>query len=235
MAIKITTTRNASKFKKFFVYGKSGIGKTSLAKQFKNPLIITSENKNEALSDEDFTIWKVKTIKDVKKAVKNAIKKGKEFDIVFIDSLTDIHETAIEHEEPNHNHYMKAFGEVQKEVVKIIKEVRDSNSVHFCIIARVKIYQNEDGIDSYYPRMSGQQLHTEIASYFDFVFPMRMMNEKEGNKKYRYFQTSPEHDNKWIAKGSRKLDNVEKPDLNNIIKKLSSGSKKKKPQQKGKK
>lgn len=228
MAIEITTTRNSSQYKKFCIYGKSGIGKTELAKQFKKPLIITSENKNETLSDEDYETWKVSKIKDAKKAVKNAIKNGKKYDIVFLDSLTDIHKKAIKKEKPNHNHDMKAYGVVQEEIENILELIRDSNSVHFVIICRVKMFENEEGEDSYYPNLPGKQLYSEISSYFDFVFAMRMHKGKDKETSYRFFQTKPEYDEKWIAKAPRTLDEIEKPDLVNIIKKLQTTKKGKK-------
>lgn len=228
MAIIITDSKTATKYKKIVVYGKSGVGKTKLCSTLPNPLIISSEKKSESLSEYTIPIWTVETIEDYEQAIKDSLgKKGKGYEICH-DSISDICETSLSHELPNHKDPRKAHGVIQSKMEDLYRLIRDSDKRHIYIIAKQKMYQNDDGFDTYGPKMTGANLGPNLPYFFDYVFAMRVSDAKKKEKSFRYLQTSIEYDEKFDCKDSSgKLDEIEKPDLAYIIDKISKKSKNK--------
>lgn len=224
MGIKITSTGEASKYKKILVYGKSGIGKTRLCKTAKDVLIISSEGKFESLQDAEIDVWRVDTIKDFKKAIKDALgKKGNKYKCICIDSISDIHEVAIAHEKPNHNDPRRAYGVIQDKIIDILKSIRDSDKKHFYVIAKADMIQNDDNMDQYQPKMPGTKVGPELPYIFDYVFALKRSGDDDDEDGYVYLQTSIGQDIKWTAKDSSgKLEPMEEPNLTKLFKKLGS-------------
>lgn len=233
MAIQITSTGEASFTKKVLVYGKSGVGKTKLCSTLNNPVIISSEKKLESLSDVVLPVWTVDTLDDFEEAVDFLCSKKakKKYSIGCIDSITDIAERGVQLEKPNHADPRKAYGVVQDRILASLRKIQDSQSIDFYIIAKCKMYQNDEGIDTYGPKMPGQQMGPELPYIFDYVFALKIYDD-DGEDNHRYLQTSITQDIKWEVKDSSGiLSAMERPDLGKVLEKIKapkSGNKKKK-------
>lgn len=222
MTIKVTTTGKASRYKKILVYGKSGTEKTRTCRTAPKPIIISSENKFESLQGHEIDVWQVSTIDDFETAVLAVLgKKGKKYECCCIDSISDIHMKAVQAEKPNHNDPRKAYSAVQDRILDILYTIAESDKIHFYIIAKAEMYQNDDGVDQYVPKMPGQQVGPELPYLFDYVFAMKRAETDDDSEGYAYLQTNISQDFKWTAKDSSgKLKPMEEPNLKKIFKKL---------------
>ena len=226
MAIKKTSTGKTSKFKKILVYGKSGSWKTRTCLTAVKPLIISSENKLESLSDEKIPVWSISTMDDFEQAIEDVLgKKGRKYQTVCIDSLSDIAETAVSREKENQADPRKAYLVIQDLMFPLLRKIRDSDSIHFYIITKVKMIKDDNNVEQYVPRMPGRQMGPELPYLFDYVFPMRLWEDDEDNV-YPYLQCNEQHDTKWIAKDSSgRLKKMEEPNLEKLFKKLNKKKK----------
>lgn len=218
MAIKLTTTKQTSGYIKCLTYGESGVGKTTLAKTAPSPIIISSEHRLLSLKDSDIPVIMIEDHTDLKKAIKyiKNNSSAKQFKTVVIDSLSDIAESILDYfrENPvdNNTHPQAAYGSLVNELLPLIKDLRDIQDKHVYAIAKATREKDQyTGIVTWAPSMPGRVLGPNLPYLFDFVFPMRIGETKEG-KKFRYLQTVA--DLQYSAKEcSGNLKPIEKPDL----------------------
>ncbi len=229
MGIEFTTTLDVNIYPKILNYGPSGIGKTRMCATAKKPVIISSENKLTSISDRKIQVLKVTTIADFEEAIAEVCKKKfrKMFDWNCVDSISDIAESALSAEKPNHNDPRKAYGVIQDRMLDLLKyKIRDGPDMPWYLIAKARMIQNEDGMDMWMPKMPGRQMGPELPYIFDYVFAHRSTMEEDGDEGYTYLQTNKLDDFKWEAKDSSgKLKAREKPDLDSLLKKLKKKKK----------
>lgn len=229
MALKFTTTAKGGDFAKILVYGVSGVGKTELAGTAPDPIIISSEKKLISLADKNIPVILIETADDLEAAYiwVTTNEKAARFKTVVVDSISDIAETILAHFKENpvdgNSHGQAAYGSMADAMSPMIKKFRDINTKNLYFIAKSKMVEDVyTNVNMFSPSLPGKVLPGNIAYEFDYVFAMRI-GETEKGSKYRYLQTQP--DMQWMAKGSRKLRAVEKPDLTNIFRKLTSPEK----------
>jgi len=223
MAIKFTTTKKGGEFVKVLIYGQSGVGKTTLAATAPNPIIISSEKKLISLKDFNIPVILIEDHKDLKEAYELVSgSKGKKFDTVVVDSVSDIAETILAYFKENpvdgNTHPKAAYGHMADHLGPLIKKFRDIPGKHNYTIAKSKMIEDQyTNVSMFSPSLPGKVLPGNISYEFDYVFAMRI-GETESGKKFRYLQTQP--DIQWMAKGVESLNAIEKPDLTNIFNKI---------------
>lgn len=224
MAVKFSSTKELTTKPKVLTFGRSGAGKTKLISTAEKPVIISSENKMASLSKYDFPVLQVKTMDDLKDATKEVKKLKKKMCVTgCIDSITDITESFLMMEKKNHSDPRKAYMVVQDEILQFLKEeIRDCDKKFWYVVAKLRRYENDEGIDTYGPKMPGNVMGPELPYIFDEVFAMRIMEDEE--KQYRYLQTGLEHDPKYDTKDcSETLNLIEQPNLAKIYNKILKG------------
>lgn len=224
MSIKFSNTKGVNKYPKVLVFGESGTGKTELIGTAPKPIIISSENKLVTLSNKNIDVLGVKTIQDFEDALNLVVSsKYKKYKTPCIDSITDIATVAVHHEKKNHKDPRKAYGVVQDKILELMRQIRDSNDKkYWYIIAQSRMIINDESVEQYSPSMPGRQMAPALPFLFDYVFALRVMDESDEKKSYRYLQTDISYDTKYNVKGDRrKLKKIEKPDLTHIFNKLS--------------
>ena len=224
MAIKLTTTKDATKYVKCLVYGESGIGKTTLAKTCPKPLIISSEKKMMSLQGENIPVALIENHNDLQEILDN-IKtnpKFQKFETIVLDSISDICESILIYFQKNpkdgNNHAQAPYGWMIDVINPILKELIQKIDKNVYVIAKVKCLNDEfTGINKWMPSAPGKQLAPNLPYLFDFVFAMRK-GQTESGKEYRYLQT--EGDMQYVAKGTDKLKPIEKPHLGELFEKI---------------
>lgn len=226
MAIKLTTTQKSSNKVRALVYGDAGVGKTVLCATAPNPIIISAEAGLLSLADKDISVIEVKSIQDVQDAYKflteSADAKG--FETVCLDSITEIAEVLLSQLKADCKDPRQAYGELAEKMTHLIRSFRDIPNYHTYFSAKMTRVEDEHtGIATFRPSMPGRSLLNSIPFYYDEVMALKIGETEEG-KSYRYLQTNPTL--QYTAKDrSGKLDEMEKPDLTAIFKKILSKGK----------
>jgi len=232
VAVKFTTTDKNASHIKCLVFGKSGIGKTELSKTAPRPVIISSEKKTISLKDHKIPMLIIENHLDLLEAYDIVTgDKGKNFDTVVIDSVSDIAESLLayfnENPEDANPHPQAAYGSMGKYLIPAIKKFVAIPNKHIYVISKAKQEKDEySGIVTWVPLMPGQQLGPALPYLFDFVFPMRLGEKKDGTE-YRYLQTTSCI--QWYAKGIGELNKIEEPNLTKLFAKVLSSMPVEKP------
>ena len=222
MAIKLTTTAQATKFVKCLGYGESGIGKTTLCKTAPNPIIVSTENGLLSLSDENIPVIEVCDENDLADALLflTTSDDAKGFETVCVDSISDIAEALLIKFQKESTDPRQAYGKMAEIMLDYARKFRDIPERHVYITAKAKrLVDDTSGLVSYIPWIPGQQVGPALPYLYDFVLPLRMglFDDGDGGQvETRYLQT--QEDIQWIAKDrSGKLDAMEEPDLTKLF------------------
>ncbi len=219
MAVTFTRTKQASKHNNLLVYGRSGVGKTTLIATAKKPLIISTESGLLSIADYDIPVIEIKDLDDFKEAYKFCKQKKilKKYDLIALDSISDIAETVLSHLKENVKDPRQAYGQLADSIGKLIRKFRDlDTSTYF--IAKAEVYENAAGMQALRPSMPGKKLTNDIDYFFDVVLCLEINTDDE-DKPYRYLRT--QLTSTVNAKDrSNKLNAIEKPNLAYVMKKL---------------
>jgi len=218
MAIKFSTTEAEATHLMILVFGRSGMGKTTLIKTLPKPIIITSEKKLFALRKTNYPVILVETVEDLKDAIKFCnSKKSKQFQSIAFDSISDIAETLLINLKKGVNDARQAYGSLNDEIMEILGKLKETKKKHVYVIAKAQKIDDE-GVIKLAPMMPGKKLNNELNYFFDFVFCLDKNDDDENP--YRFLITQPTY--KVDAKGCDELEEIEPPHLGKIIKKALS-------------
>ncbi len=219
MALKFSTTKDAKGSINVLVYGRSGVGKTSLIATAPKPIIISTESGLLSIAKFDLPVIEISTLDDLMEAYEfvSTDKSLKKYKTVCLDSISDIAETVLADLIQNCKDPRQAYGQLAGGVGGAIRKFRDLKcSTYF--IAKAEVYENSGGMQALRPSMPGKNLTNGIDYFFDELLCLRI-GEDDDDKQYRYLQTQPT--TTVDAKDrSRNLDPQEPPDLKKLFKKL---------------
>jgi len=212
MALTLQNTKNDKEtFINFIVYGESGVGKTSLAKQFpsEDVLVISAEDGLLSIKDHSVDYVNVKSLEDVKEVITTIVKPKHKY--IFIDSITEL----------SQNHYLYLVSKYQKIAKEKDKELAvynqilwkdfgDDFSVVFKELRRLKktVFalalekekENAIGQKIFMPDIYGKTAERIIA-WFDECFRMFIKDDK------RVFLTD-KTEKSWAKDRSDKLEQI---------------------------
>lgn len=228
MAIKLQLTSEVEMFVKCLVYGRAGVGKTTLLTTAPNPIILSHEGGLLSIRKTNTPFLEITCLDDLKEAysfVKG--KKGKKFTSIGIDSLTDICQVVLAELKREEKDPRQAYMKMADIMFKWIRKFRDLKGKHVIFTAQNEFSTSQDGVERGMPSVPGNQLKTALPYMFDEVFYMHIEEDDEDEDPYRAIQTDVDID--FEAKDrSGTLDFIERPDLGYIFNKILSDKPKKK-------
>ena len=205
---------------KIVVYGQAGAGKTSLIPTLPNPVIISAEGGLLSIQDANLPFIEITNMDELKETFmwvsQSAEAKG--FESVAIDSISEIAEVVLAHEKRINKDGRAAYGEMQIQVIDIMRAFRDLRGKHVYFSAKAEKSQDETGRILYAPSMPGNKLSQQIPYLVDEMFALRVEKDADGVTHRALLCDS---DGLWLAKDrSGKLASWEAPDLGAIITKM---------------
>ena len=221
--MKVTTTNKTVTHVKALVYGRAGVGKTTLCATAPRPIILNVEGGLLSVRNLNLPVLEIQGIKDVYRALDylDRKKSRKKYQTVCLDSISDIAETLLSQLKREMKDKRGAYGDMADDMMVLIRAFRDLKGYHVVMTAKAKL--NEE-TDMTIPMMPGKQLTTNLPYLFDEVLALRIHSDTGEDDSYRYLQT--EISEYWDAKDrSGKLRPMDKPDLKYIFKKILGGKK----------
>lgn len=234
--MKITSTKNVGIDRlKALVYGKAGIGKTTLASTLPGKtLIISAESGLLSIAKFDLPVFDI-TVDDNGQSVPITKRYDrlaevfkyletdeaiKIYDNIFIDSLTEISQNLSEKlqaEFTDSKDTIKMWGEYSKKMKAMIKAFRDLPYYNVIFSALEK--EDQDEFKRKLIRINVQgTVASDIPAFFDEVFYYTIVDADDGTAK-RALITQPS--SRAVAKDrSGKLELIEEPNLTSVFKKI---------------
>lgn len=225
MAIELKSTRGLSaNGVKMLVYGQAGAGKTSLVTTLPAPVVLSAEGGLLSIAHHDVPYITIKTLDDLYQAYDWLVKsdEAQQFKSVALDSISEVAEVVLDHELKANKDGRAAYGELNTKMANLIRAFRDLPGKHVYMSAKLEKSQDEMGRMLYGPSMPGKSLTQQLPYFFDFVFPLRVEKDADGNTQRAIMTDS---DGLWQAKSrGQGLSMWEAPDLGAIIQKIGGGN-----------
>lgn len=223
MALQFTTTDRAAVNQgvKCLIYGKSGAGKTFLAKTAPTPIILSAESGILSLRDVSMPMIVIKTVAELAEVHQWALNsaEARYFETLYLDSISEIGEVILANAKAQVKDPRQAYGELIEKTLATIKAFRDLPGKNVVMAAKQEPIKDEmSGIVTYGPSMPGSKLGPQLPYLFDEVFRLAVNKTPQGVE-YRFLQTRP--DLQYDGKDrSGALDAIERPDLSYLFSKI---------------
>jgi hypothetical protein len=241
MSAQWTTTSKAavSHGVKALVYSPSGAGKTLLCATAPRPCILSAESGLLSLSRRniervfgvdtpgityDIPVMQVTNLLQLRDAfnwfANPANNARQHFDTICLDSITEIAEVMLKTYKSGKADARQAYGDLLENMLEAVKQFRDLPGWNVYFSSKMEPMKDEaTGMVKYGPMMPGSKLSPQLPYLFDEVFCLGIGTTQQGAK-YRYLRT--DQDLQYIAKDrSGLLDEIEKPDLSHVIRKIT--------------
>ena len=206
---------------KVLVYGRAGMGKTTLCGTAPSPLIISAEAGLLSLRAKKIPVLTVSTLQDVWDALTWCQTSGLKAGIktICLDSISEIVEKALAIHKKKSKDPRAAYGDMATESIDLIKAFRDLSG--FNVVVTAKEVTRTDPITNVSraePLAPGQQVGPALPYLFDEVFHAST-GQDNTNKTYHYLRTRASF-NADAKDRSGALDEVEYPDLGHVFTKI---------------
>lgn len=207
---------------KIVVYSKAGMGKTTLCATCPAPIILSAEGGLLSLARFNLPYIKITSIADLRQTyawLKNSAEPRKQFQTVCLDSITEIGEACLAERDNGKNNDGRAiYGDMIKDMTKIIKEFRDLPGYHVYMTAQMERQKDEStGVILNGPGMPGKRLGEKLPYLPDELFKLDI--EGIGANSYRLLRTQPDYLND-AKDRSGALNPIEEPHIGKIINKI---------------
>lgn len=205
---------------KALVYGRPGIGKTTLCATAPTPVIISAEAGLMSLRKYDIPVLPIKGVADLYEVYNWCTEsaEAESYETICIDSISEIAEQILAEEKENNKDFRRAYLFMQERMEKFIRLFRDLPNHNVYITCKMEKIMTDTGALVYGPALPGSKLAQNIGYFFDEVFAMIPFTDENGVTS-RWLQTSA--DIKYEAKDrSGILNAFEFPDLTAIFKKI---------------
>ncbi len=235
MSLQFTTSDESSATGgvKMLVYGPAGYGKTLLAATLPNPVLLSAESGLLSLNQanqlrvlgkhQNIPVIQIKDVNDLTDAFEFVAtsKEAEGFQSVALDSISEIAEVVLNNAKRLVKDPRQAYGELAEKMTTLIRSFRDLPDKHVYFSAKQDRVQDSDGMLLYGPSMPGKQLTASLAHFFDEVFALGISPKQADGSTYRFLRTKS--DAQWNCKDrSGALEDIEEPNLANIIAKIQS-------------
>ena len=206
---------------KILVYGRAGVGKTSLCATAPAPFILSAEAGLLSLSRYNLPFTEIKTVDDLTNLYNWFVTSpnAKQFKTICIDSITEIAQVVLKNYKQQVKDPRQAYGELSDKINEVVRLFRDLPGYHVYMTAQQKNNKDEaTGISINGISMPGAKLNNDVPYFFDEFFQLDIGKTPEGET-FRFLRTQPDFSND-AKDRSGKLDPIELPDLTNIINKI---------------
>jgi hypothetical protein len=208
---------------KVLVYGRAGTGKTTLCGTAPTPVIISAEAGLLSLRSKKIPVLVVSTMQDVWDAFTWCQTKAKAAGIqtICLDSISEIGEKVLAVQKKKKNDPRQAYGDMATEMIDLVKSFRDLAGFHVVVTAK-EITKTDPitNVNRAEPTAPGQQVGPALPYLFDEVFHAFTGQDNTG-KTYHALRTRASF-NADAKDRSGALDEIEYPDIANIIHKIRS-------------
>ena len=217
------------------VYGKTGVGKTSLAATCDAPIILSCESGTLSLKsanvarmfgpenpygNADIPILQINSLQDMNDALAwLRTEAAASFRTIFFDGLSEFGEMLLAEAKPQFNDNRLAYGQVEEVFGGILRQLRDWPNKHFVGTARMERIKTEAGV-LFHPAFPGNKFAQKVPSLFDELLKLDVAEDAQGVS-YRYFATQPSP--QFEAKDrSGALASVEVANISAVIQKIEA-------------
>ena len=220
-----TSKESATGGIKMMVYGRAGSGKTTLCGTAPSPLIISAEAGLLALRRKNIPVLKVSSFQDALDALtwcrSEAFKSG--IRTICLDSISEIAEKVLFSAKQKSKDPRQAYGELADKTIELVKDFRDLPSLHVLVTAKETATADPvTGATRASPSAPGQQIGPALPYLFDEVFHAATDKDSSGAT-YHYLRTRSSF-NIDAKDRSGALDEIEFPDISNIINKIMTAA-----------
>lgn len=223
MQIKTTDVLGAQHGIKCLVYGRAGMGKTTLCGTAPAPIIISAEAGLLSLRHKRLPVIEINTLKDLEDAYRwvTTSADAKHIQTVCIDSISEIAEVCLAAAKKATKDGRKAYGDYVDQMAPAIRGFRDLAGKNVVMTAKQTTSKDEfTGMTSFGPSVPGNMLGPNLPYFFDLVLNANVGVSNTGER-YHYLRTAP--DLQYEAKDrSGALDEIEYPDLTHLFAKIKA-------------
>lgn len=206
---------------KVLVYGRAGMGKTTLCGSAPSPLIISAEAGLLSLRHKKVPVLVVSTMQDVWDAYTWCAKEGRKAGIqtLCLDSISEIAEKVLGVAKKKKNDPRQAYGDMASETLDLVKAFRDLSGFNVVVTAKeTTVTDPVTNVGRAAPTSPGQQVGPALPYLFDEVFHAHTVQDNL-NKVHHVLRTKASF-NAEAKDRSGALDELEYPDLANIFAKI---------------
>ena len=221
--LKFTTTDAAGQLHgiKLLIYGRSGVGKTTLAGTTPDVLMLSAEAGVLSLRDKSIPMIQITTVAELSEAYHwiTTNPQAKSFKTIFLDSITEIAEQVLSNAKLQVKDPRQAYGELIEKMNMLVRSFRDLPGKNVVMLAKQESHLDEvSKMTMFGPAMPGSKVSQQLPYLFDEVFRLGVGKTPDGTE-YRFLQTQP--DLQYEAKDrSGVLDAIEPPNLSHIFNKI---------------
>lgn len=210
---------------KVLVYGRAGMGKTTLCATAPAPIIISAESGLLSLRHKKIPVIIVRDIDEVNAAYDWCASDPHATSIqtVCLDSLTEIAEQVLSAEKAKSKDPRQAYGGLIDEMINLVKKFRDLPNKNVVMTAKEQINVNVvTGVSTSGPKMPGKTVGPDLPYLFDEVFHASVGKDNTGTP-FHFLRTKADA---FIDAKDRSgvLEEIEYPDLSNIFNKIKGTS-----------
>ena len=221
--VQSTNSFNVKNGVKCLVYGMPSAGKTELLSTLPNPIILSHEGGLLTLRKKNIPFIKIEGMASLQYYTKwlTETREGQSFTSIAFDSLTEIAEVCLQEKEATIKDGRATYKEMGKQIEDLIRFYRDLPGRNVVFTAQQEWEKDEvSGLMHNRPAMPGKKLTGRLPYFFDEVFQAVRFNVPNGPDQFG-LRTKPDQAN--IAKDrSGVLDEWERPDMMNILNKISA-------------
>lgn len=212
---------------KLCIYGRSGVGKTRLARTVPNLLIIAPERGTLSVAQDNLPGLHINTMADMEDAYTYVTTgPGAGYQTLFVDSVSELAEKFLSAEKMTAKDPRQAYGEMQDLIGVTLRKWVEIPGKNVVFIAKAALVDQPDGRTLWGPQMPGKKLGPMLPYFFDEVFYLgvgeQLATATTPARKFNFLQTAA--DTLYDAKDrSGALATIEPPDLAHIFNKIRNG------------
>lgn len=224
----LTNTKKIAKNENILIYGRAGVGKTSLVKTLNcnesEILILDADRGTKVLSDYEYPVIQIKDLRNAFDAIRYVQKNSSKYKWVVVDALSELSSIFLSELKEKNSDTRQAYMKMGDYILDFIKQVRELPINKYFISHESRVEDQDDGSVQYCPALEGSAVKARLPQFFDIILVLRGFKNDEGEI-VRKLQSGG--DLKYVTKDrTGKLDNFEELNLQALFDKIQSNSSK---------